>query len=515
MIDRMRCIAPWLCLFAAYVVLAWLGTIQGEGAYRWAMIEGSNLLGIDDAYRYFLSKYAFVSSQIYTWDYVLPVSTLFFGLITLTAMDDVFVARALVAFFAVLGTYVLHAGLMRAGASRRAANMSVLVYALMPVVAVMNVSFYGEMLLLALYSACVYTFIRGQYRLLAVVASLLPLVRPEGIFLLAPVSIFLLIRKHYVEFLISGSAGFAFLVFLLVSFSGDLSYLYEWRLEIRRVWRLFLMPNTYAFPVFGTFNPLWVIPGVIGLFLPAYRHLWPVWSGAFVWLMFYATLVGTGMSSYESRYLIACFPALVLGYMASTDWLLGYRAAGLRRMLPYALCAFVVGEHLLQIDPIKHIAGGQRLPFNSVQVFHPEFESLDTDDIDDIADTAAKVSSLIARHPQLDTILVFDPDIFYFLPDYLTETDIRIFLAPIPQQISVIVTGGSYFTYSQFGKKFAYFDLFAPQGVMDGAALYVGHLDVPKEIPRYSFGDRKIFVVGYRESEEPADLLDKPIRFYK
>jgi hypothetical protein len=506
-------------LFLLYTTLAWLGSLEGEFAYRWAWVEGSNLLGIDDAYRYYLSKYAFTSGQIYAWDYVLPASTFFFGAINAFLGSEIFLARAVIVCFSLLGITCLYRAIRMMNLSLWTALGAMAIYALMPVVIIMNMSFYGEMLLLVIFSAAVFFYLRERLLLAAFLISLLPLARPEGIFLLAPFSLALLMRRQYAAFLMTGASGFCFLLFLLYYFDGDLTLLYEWRVEIRRIWSLFVMPNTYAFPLLGTFNPLWVIPAAVGLLVPGMRRYWPIWSGAFLWLLFYSTLVATGLSSYESRYLIACFPALTIGFAALVDYINNQVAKGLwaeySRLFSVFLVVFIVGEHMLQIDPIKHRMGGERVPLQSMRVFNPEFVRLTSEDLEELSGMSRKISHLFAEHPRIDTLLVFNPDVFYSLSPYIARTDKRVFLAPLPQQVSIGVTGGSFFTYGQFGRKYAYFDLYEPKGALDGIAIYAGYLDAPETIPRYSFGDRRLFVVGYRERLEPADLIDMPVQFYQ
>jgi hypothetical protein len=506
-------------VLALYLVIAYVSSMEGDFAWVWAWVDGSHFLGTDDAYRYFLSKYAFSGPEIYSWDYVLPLCTFIFGTITELTGSSLFASRAVIILISLIGIVYLYRCLRELNINNGPAFAALVVYAFMPVVVMMNISFYGETLLMLFYPVGIFLWLRDDFLKAALVLSLLPLVRPEGIYLLAPFSIYFLLNRRYFPFLISGFAGFVYLVFLLIYFEGDISYLYDWRTELREVWSLFYMGNTYTFPFISTFNILWIMASVSGMLFPRIRRLWPLWLGPLIWFIFYGSLVATGLSSYVSRYFVACFPVMTIGFAYALDYIAKNINSGAQKrmggVVVVLITGFIASEHLLQIDPLKNQLGIPRLPVDFTPKSNKEFQYLDESGISNVSEMADAVEQILEDNKSVDTLLVFDPDIFYFLSDKVIKNDWRVMLAPIAQQISVGVTGGSYFSYGQFGRKYRYFDLFAPQGDIEGVALYVGHLETPPQIPQFRFGERTLSVVGYRESSEPADMLEKRVWLYE
>lgn len=508
----------WLVYFSSHLLAAWAASYEGHFAITLALIEGSNLLGIDDAYRYFLSKYAFTELDIYAWDYVLPVATFYYGTLTSLFNDAIFPVRAVTIIVSGFGYLLLLKSMLHYGIRRLYAYAALAIYVFMPVQAAMAMSFYGEPLLVMLTSAVVYLFATQRPLALALVASLLPLTRPEGIFLLAPISLYLLIRKAYLPFLLSGAPGFIFFIFTLAHSDGNVSLLLDWRLEIRRVWSAFIMPNTYnTWGFLSTYNAFWIIIACAGFMLPAMRRLWPLSTGAIAWLAYYVTLVNTGLSSYESRYLCATFPALTLSLASVFSWFGTPSSQDRLRHIAAPACllfsALIVTEHLFQLDPLKSRLPGQaRWPVNTTPVIHPAFHRYSDADLQHMADSAANINILLSRHPEIDRILIMDWTLLYFLDRKFVHSPVIPEFAPIPERVTNVSTGGSFFTYSQYDRKFAYYDLLPPDDPQrHGVALYLGNLDTQYLLPRYEEGDHTVYVIGYRRSYTPNWRLDGKI----
>lgn len=507
--SRVLLLASLTCI-AFHTWLAWIGTVQGSSSWTFALIEGSNLLGIDDAYRYFLSFYAFKEIAIYTWDYVLPVATFFFGVITLIVNDNIFAGRVIVLLVNMTGYYALYRSLRLTGANLWPSTISILIIAFMPVQSIMSISYYGEALLFTFTAFAMLCYLKKLWLACALLASLLPLIRPEGIFLLAPFSIYFLIKKQYIYFITSGLSGFLF--YLFISYHSGvltLSLLLDWRLEIRSIWKTFIMPNTYNnFGMFSTYNALWIVGAHAGFFLPSLRKHWPLWSGSILWSVFYTGMVVTGMSSYESRYFAACYPAFVMGFAFFIQYFLNKRKTGTYNYWPAAgllIASFVFIEHFLQYDPLKaRFGAGSRWPINQVPVIHDNFTPYSEEQIISLQLMAKTIGDIIEQHQEIDTLMVFEWPILYFLKREIIDSGIKLQFAPIPQEVTTPSTGGSFFTYSQYGRKFRYYNPtdIRQQGI-DGIALYVGSLKMPYMNPVYHFGPYPLNIIGYHDYETP------------
>ncbi|KAF0810541.1 hypothetical protein A167_00821 [Alcanivorax sp. S71-1-4] len=508
----------WLVYGFSHLLAAWAASYEGHFAITLALIEGSNLLGIDDAYRFFLSKYAFTELDIYAWDYVLPVATLYYGTLTSLFNDAIFPVRAVTIIVSGFGYLLLLKSMLYFGIRRLHAYAALAIYMFMPVQIAMAMSFYGEPLLVVLTSTAIYLFATQRPLALALVASLLPLTRPEGIFILAPISLYLLIRRSYLPFLLSGTAGFIFLVFTLAHSDGNLSLLLDWRLEIRRVWSAFIMPNTYnTWGFVSTYNLFWVAVACAGFVLPVMRRLWPFSIGALAWLVYYVTLVNTGLSSYESRYLCAIFPALTLSLASAFSWFGKPSSQDHLRHIATPAClvfaVLIITEHLFQLDPLKSRLPGQaRWPVNTTPVIHPHFHHYSADDLQHMANSAVNINTLIGRYPEIDRILIMDWTLLYFLDRKFVHSAVVPEFAPIPERVTDVSTGGSFFTYSQYDRKFAYYTLLSPDDPQrDGVALYLGDLNTQYLLPSYEEGVHRVHVIGYRRSYTPNWRLDGKI----
>lgn len=509
-------------LLTAHIILANIGTLEGKHAFVIALIESSNLLGIDDAFRFHLSRYAFSGIEIYSWDYVLPISTSIFGLIVSITEDSIFISRMIIIFISFTGYALLYLAIKKAEIRTKHTIPALLILILMPVQIAMSMSFYGESLLVFCMSLTAYLFLSRRYTASAITASLLPLIRPEGIFLLAPISVYFILKKRTRDFIITGAAGFIFLIFLITYFSGEISLLTDWRLEVRKVWKTFLMPNSQMLtgPI-STYNIFWVIPGIYGCTLTPVRKYWPIWLGAYLWAAFYMYLVQADMASYESRYLCAAFPATTLGFAAFLNY-------GLERIksrlslygdsifyIGAGLTVFILAEHFLQLDPIRApLTGGNRLPIPGMQVMNQGFYRYTETEMDNLRRAAKKIESLSTTFKEIDSIIVYDYVIFYFLTRKTISTGVQIELAPVSQPISNIATGGSIFSYSQNDRRFNYYNFSDPREPSQGLAIYVGPLESDFLLPEYTYGNHSIYVVGYQRNNSPNFLFQGKMSFF-
>lgn len=95
----------FLLVFIGSLCLIWF-TLLGQHLYDIDTIELIPVLGIDDAYRYFLAKQAWSDSSLYQWNYILPLALALDGLLVSLFDGNIYVIRV-VKLFITFASYVM------------------------------------------------------------------------------------------------------------------------------------------------------------------------------------------------------------------------------------------------------------------------------------------------------------------------------------------------------------------------------------------------------------------------
>ena len=195
---ELRACLIFASLSALYLLLAAL--VSGDGGW-WIIdyVDGQNVFYGDDAYRFFLARSAWTTPELYAYNFVLPGQLVLDGAIVSLAGGDLFLSRCVHAVVGAATVAMLYLTAKRLGCSPSIAFCAVMLVALLPRYAMMSLSFYGELWLALFIVLALYFYLRAGYARMAVLASWLPLLRPEGIFFIVPIWIFLVREKRWVE----------------------------------------------------------------------------------------------------------------------------------------------------------------------------------------------------------------------------------------------------------------------------------------------------------------------------
>lgn len=509
-------LSPWvmpallLLMAALYMALAKI-TSSGSQWLVLDLIDNFKIFGIDDSYRYYAARIAWQQPELYAWSYVLPVGLILDGTLATLLNGDLFLMRCGHALAAIATLWLTYASGRRLGAPRWTMILAVLLLGLMPIYAFVSISFLAESWLTLFAAATFYAFIRKQYFLCVLFGSLLPLIRPEGLFLIIPLAIFLLRHWRLRELVLLGLPGLLHLIHLVATLS-PLSLYWDWRLHLRTLINVYHAEGFYrASGFFSSFNPFWTLPALATLFLPPLRQLWPIWTGTLLSAAWFTTSIARELSFYEARYFTAILPMLTVSWALFYTWLSSRPAfthtqKGLATF--FVIATFMLGaEHLLQLDPVKaYIGNGARWPVAGPKPIAQGFSVINPQEMQARIDTVQTIERLIEQHPRIDTLVLFDTELFYYLDTKRFPRQIRVSYAPASSHIALNLFGGSFFSMHPEGSQYAYYNFRLPTREYRPEALYIGPMQCPLCKPVYQAGSFQIFRFAYDTTTSPSEM---------
>lgn len=500
-----------LLVFLCYAGIAWLGT-AGPSPWILDIIDGTRLFSIDDAYRSFIYRQPWTSGELFAWHYVLPLNLLLDGLLS-ALLDDQLTALRIAHGAVACGTLALAwlAG-RQLGLTRLEVAASLAIVACMPLYVFVSLGMYGELWLAFFYAAVILAVAGGRTLAAVILCSLLPLLRPEGLYLFAPFALWLLLERQWRLLALLFAPGSLYGLYVLANVDSLADYL-SWRTELRDL--LSRVGDRFDRPlgVVTTFNPLWLLPALAGLASPALRHHWPVLAGAALWVISFSTLIALELSYFEARYLYPVLPALALGWPFAVRWLASLLASRTGRHLPVApLCAAlalaIVAEHALQLDPLRQQYGGdRRWPVAGPADAFPRFLRMPPRQYEDIHATAAAIPRLLEQRPEVERLLVLDTEVFHALDPHRLPSRVRITYVPTSQLVATRLLDGLFFGMNPGPRlQYAYYQLAYGRAGGSGRALFVGSLDAPGLEPVFEAGNYRVFAVNYGRARDRASL---------
>mgnify|MGYP000474681068 CR=1 FL=1 len=403
----------WLLAFSTvffvYVYIAWI-TQPGDHVRVIDFMDHFPAFNGDDSYRYFFYRQAFTNLDLYSWNYILPVPLVLDGMILALFGDDVFLARTSHAFFAFVSLYFLYRTQRVLGVGTNLAATSVIIIALMPVYALYSMSFYAESWFVFFITLVWLLFASKKYFSAALVASLLPLIRPDGFFFLVPIFLFFIYKGKFKEFLALGFLGSVYFVWLVFSLGAEnFGDYFLWRKTYREYVNHIRIPEVeYWYGFFVTFNFFWYFP----VFIEAVKTKWksPVFILAISTIFVVAILLLTsflGFGYYEPRYFIVFFPmGAVFFSLFFTRVLDGRNGFSLRHKVAGVVVVFIMANHFLQNDEIRNrFFDGVRLPFYKKSGITHGLVN-DKKEVRSRKEIISVVYSAIAEYPQIDALFV-------------------------------------------------------------------------------------------------------------
>lgn len=455
--DDWRYYLPVLLAFAACCVLVIVLTDPSGPAFVLDYVDGFKIFGVDDAWRYFSIRQSWDSPDSLAWSYILPGQFVLDGILAFLVQDALTPMRYMHGLAAGAGLYLLFRSALRLGVRPGVAATAAVSLALMPLFVFVALSFYGESWLTFWFCLVIFTFVHGHHRATAAAASVLPLIRPEGLLLMLPVALSLALRRRWWPCIICFIPGFLYLLYLM-SVLGSIETFFAWRLELRQVLNAVEAPDLYrAHGILSVMNVFWLAGAAYGIATPAGRRLWPLWTGGLCfWAIMVATVAG-GESFLEARYFVSLLPALTVLLALGIDRACRSLPGHAVLVIP-VLIVFVLVENLGQLDVFRAtVLAGNRWPINSGQ---PELRALvraDPAQHEDRAETARVIERFArARSGQLEAIVVTDTTLFYHLdPDNLPR-GLRVTYGVSSPELAYRLYGGSFAMVERAPPHFAY-----------------------------------------------------------
>lgn len=512
-------IALLFLLFAAlYAGIAW-AVCGGETWWIIDVINGTNVFYGDDAYRFFLARSAWTDVSLYTYNFVLPAALVLDGVVTTITSGDLFLSRAVHGLLGALALcFVWDCG-RQLGISRIIMALSVLVMGLIPRYAFTTLSFYGEFWIGFFVCILLWLFVSRHFMIASLVAGVLPLIRPEGIYFLAFLWVFMVKERRFKEAAIMVAPGFIYFVFLLVSLPSLLEYSL-WRAELRRILGRLVL-NKSNWDILSTYTWSLLLPAILGVLFRPVRRLWPVILPAVLWIVVLQGMVIAGVATYEERYTYVFIPVLVVLWASFFAWAWEkasflvssiYLRGGL--VVAFSLMVIVGGIAQLTMLDLKIKQNGARWVIGRMfdgewdKVFiHHGYEAMSARRL-----IAEKIELLLAQDNGIDKLVIFDPFLYYSIDPEMIPSHVTVGYPGVTYMVFHLVLNGQVFIQHSGGRMYSYLRYGKPDFSMgERRALYVDLMPL-KEYPytwKWSGIYYELYLFSYLESFSPEVDVEK------
>lgn len=499
-----------LLLGLLYLWLAWVTSGQAD---LWILttIDGAQLYTIDDAYRYYLARTAWLDPDLYHWNYVLPVALLADGVPSLLTGGDLFAMRAMHIPGALATLWFTWQAGSNLGIQSRWMLPSVFLLALMPLYAFVFLSFYGEAWMTLFLMAGVWCLTSDRYRLAALCFSLLPLIRPEGIYFVVPLGLWWLAKRQWQPLVVLGAPGFIYSLYLLARLDALADYT-AWRLALMSILHQGDHPALYQTTgFFSAFNPLWTLPALLGVAVATTRKILPVYLGAIIFFAVLLSLVFARQALHEARYYVCLLPLVAIANAAFWADCANRFHVWQRHffVLFLALTMLITAEHFLQLDPVKYSAGNRRWPVSGMPSGTRYFPALSEAANQRRADIAIAVKSIVENDERIDRVLIQNTEIFYHLAP---DLGVPVSYVPTNEYVAESRAAGLFYGMHSHDDHHAFYRLRRPTFSDQNLAIYVGSLSGKALTPLYTTGVFSVYLVAYEERQPPGVIKEATVQ---
>lgn len=458
-----------IVLVSIYSYVAFLVSGSNEWWYIDFVADGNVFWG-DDAYRYFLARSAWSNTDVYWFNFVLPIATVLDGVITTISGDSLFYARAIKSLSLTASLFFTYHAALRLGANKLWAAIGVALLALMPLYVFIGLSFYGEAWFSFLVAISLYTLAHKYWRLSALVIGLMPLVRLEGLYFVIGFSLCALMRRDWRNALIVFLPGLTY--GLMVMFVGPGVGVYTaWRLEmtqfyeavghwyggeLSQFWQVFFWP--------------WLLCSLIALFQKGSRAILPCVIGmAVICLWQLISSIFLGISRFEPRFLVPLLPVLAVGFaiFMTGQWELWGKEKFRRVFVVVAPC-FIFIILVWQVCTMHvfnelraYVLSNLELP-ESVREnpfrMATYFKKVDSEELKGYREYADVATRMMVLNPSIKTLVVSSPYAVYFLDPLRISADVKVVFALFGMRTLGPALGGGetvgYFAHPPFLGRF-------------------------------------------------------------
>ncbi|MCC1498071.1 glycosyltransferase family 39 protein [Alcanivorax sp. 1008] len=514
--DVTAAIVLLLC-FLIYLFLGWKAS-GAETRWQLDVVDGITVFYGDDAYRYFLAKSAWIDPDIALQGFVLPVALALDGILALFTGGSLVLMRSAHALIAVLSIWMLYLAGRRLKVSAVIMLAASLVLALMPLYAYVSLSFYGEFWLSAAICVACWALISRRLWVFAGVISLMPLLRPEGFYFLFMGAIFLAVEKRTRQFLMACIPGGIYFFVLMLSDNG-LQGSFYWRAELRQFLNMIEFSSN-PLAMLNTYNNIWLFGGMAGLFLKSARPLWPFSVATIFWIFLVFSIVYFKLGDYEPRYTVPALPVIAMGWALLLAWfsekLKGLLSGSVVKPVVVLLCAFVLFENLLQLHAVNQISAyygsHSKLPdFSDSTVQNALFLPRKDQEIEDAQFMADFATHLIEENPRINTLVISDVFLFYFLDPARLGSEVNIAYSATYWPFFRRLIKGEIMAVFPQGNHYGYFSLAPPREDSAELLLYADFIAAPEHQVGWARGRHQLHLFEYHLSLQPkVDFRDKP-----
>jgi len=442
-----------------YIIIAWVA----RGDEQWWYIDfvnGANVYWGDDSHRYYLARSAWLNSDIYWFNFVLPLAIFLDAILTTISSDSLFVARALKSLPLVASLFFLYFSCRNLGVKRSWSFLAVGLLAFTPIYVFVSLSFYGESWFVFFVSVTLLFLSQKKLFLAAVVIGLMPLVRIESLDFVATFAIFTWLRKDFRAFLTVFAPGTVYFLLIVTAGPGVEVFL-SWRFEMMKVYQgVGLWYGGEPVEIFDILFFPWLLLAVYGLFLKEARPIWVISVGvALIILHVILTLIfETG--SLEPRFLVVAFPVMTIGFALALSRIEILLSNIKNATLAFSSVAifFILYSNIYSIHVVKEI-----VTYFSENYAFPEsvredplnietyFRRADKEKVSGYREYANVAMEMIEKNPEISTLVVSDPNVLYFLdPNRIQGKAVLVFALFGWKTLSPVIQGD--LTYGYFAQ---------------------------------------------------------------
>lgn len=420
--------------------------VHGNGAWLYVdHVAETNIYWGDDAYRWFLARSAWINPDIYWFNFSLPVWVFLDGGVAALSQSDLLHARYIKAILAAFSIFLIYRTCLKLSLARWSALCATILLAVMPLYFFVGMSFYGESWLLVLVTVSIYCHVFDHKKLFLLSTAIMPLVRPEGFFLVLVFSILSLYQRKWRELVALLSLGFIF--FISIFIFSDIDAFIGWRVEALKIYQKHGMSYGWT-PISAGFFEIFPAPlfiaAIIGMFMPKGRFLFGFYLGAALVICYWLFTVSDNRALIEPRYFVATLPIFTLAFAVFLDalpsfvWLKKWHGRAWQ-WIAMTLGVAVLFCHFYSLTVVRMaVMAGLRdqslLAYLTDWEHGGKFASLSLEEkayYEEYADVATR---MLQMNPDIKTLYVGNIQAFYFLNPDRIPSDVRVVFSTLTRR---------------------------------------------------------------------------------
>jgi hypothetical protein len=467
----------------------WLIYMTSWGNRWWFLDTVDNVLmlgSVDDAYRFFIIRGAFLHLSYYNWSYIFPLQLVMDGGLSWLLHHNLFVMRLIHGWLYLLSLVSMIFSVMAVTRNRFLSFSSFLLLALMPACLFISFSFYAEAWMVVIVIWLIYAFAHDDPWLIVALSGLGSLTRPGGAWFAGFIALYFFLRKQYTKAVLALTPLAIYLFWVVVS-AGWQNFKH-WR-------EVFTSMRTQAnsaliqsmmdpWSLFFSYGLVFFTFVALGLCNKKAWRFWPLILATAYWIWHWMHDAWMGHGKMEARYFVPIAPVLVLLWACGMEWLWQQCRKMPKRHIRIAASLIVLitlTGFLMQQAQINYVLGNLlhgRLPgWKQVEygigTTNPGYQQVRQEIINLVYRATAP-----STPDRVDTILLPSSSswLFYYLDPQQIPPDVTLGYVPDfdAQKQGLDILNN---VYAQFGEgsRYALYDFYPPRPG-EKLALYIGYM---------------------------------------